>query len=1731
MDTPLINLHPENTGEDAPKLDLFGNQGSAVLSDEGIDNYALKYHVALGNDSPGVDQIKASLRLGNEASLRDWAVTRATLEDRQVRDSLIADYAKARPSGELQPGEREFLGSLSTADLKQPRDILERRFADAVVTMTMADDKSGAVDEAMASNSDAVDGHANWATRTIAQKEYAGLAAEKVKGMIGFMDEAKQYVPFYQWWQGVNAAPADTTESDSMLLGNVMEEQVKDMWLRDPEGFKNAIDDVQARAERGEINPRNAYDFLMAVQQFTPWDRRFGNIQSASDLIEVVPGVGLIGDLAVGGGKMTARIAGKVATRGAEKDIVKGVEEAANRSINWTGPDGKSYEFTPEDVPDHIVERELRGNLERQKKDLAKLRRIAERSKMDPERKAAAIAESENGVKKLQTFLDAYDARKAGNVDPQDVIKRDYIDPKTGEKITVDVPNTAEERAKGVIDAAVENAGAKGFDPVTVNVNNGRIEDAAIDGLTARSGQGISQTEIPKDTLGLGKDLANRIQSFFYPLAYLRNPGRMAQQAQDLMLTALRTSSNELLRAMSEGVMAQRVTREQLEAAMPAIKEEMRRTYHTADNAIIDTEWRVLHESENAAQVNYVELGIGRPDGTFFDSPIEALDTGVNVYKLKQDSFEVVQKGQGYFLRTRQAVDETNPAFRDILIDTDHKTPETAGALFTQYLRSGDAFMSAAGKANRKVAVHQISKIHEAVFNAAKDIGTISKREAKRLDKILELNRDTVLFKGTKDEVRGFWFKNVGDFEQAYKRMFNEYPSDKVTRAYFTYKNLMDFDYMVRNLKLYREKSRLGFQKIEFSVPVERTKPDGTVESFMQYSNKPIEGKFVDDVIQDGTDKRILIIDSETKTTKYIRSKTDGMADVTALKEKGYRLVQLVNPDQRPLKNLVQNDNLIQYVLTRDHQVSKLDYAQIPYREGGHVVVNANWKVSQPKIVTTSDGTKMHIGDSHFTFVSSETEAKFWAERMEKARKLLLQGDDGALKDYLVKYTPYKSVNEFKALFEAKTINGEVIDPTFQLDTPFVHVADRAGTNDAAKTYARDTLGKHFEGVFDTLDMPENQYRLLDKEFAGQKSDQALTVTGSDTAAWNFAAARQLSPLQTMQNSIATVSRDLALDNVQHQAAETFIQEFKDVLDIPLEKMRQDPMEAVLNPVFNRNADQGRVGVAKAQRLATLQFLGMRPPAAQATDWIKNKLLNFTYNYGGKGTADFVDDWAIPMITDPSRYLRATAFHLTMGFFNPIQLVLQAQTMAHAIAITGNPARVGSSLAATYLMTVGRVTSRPEVLEGLAKRAVKFGWKESEFKEMYNIVREQGLHIVGGEVGSLDTLFHPTMFKSKAGSFLEKGTMFFREGERMVRLNGFAIAYKEFRQANPTKVLDATDIGRIMSRADDLTLNMTSASNAAWQNGIFSIPTQFMGFQARLSEQILGKTLTGPERMRLVGTYSALYGVPVGASAALLWPFGEDIRQAALERGINIDEGATDVLMNGMLSVAVEAATGRQYNVSNRYGPGGLTVLRDFMNGDKDIFDIVQGASGSIISDAFTVATPLIADLASFKFDDVMLADAAHAFRGISSVSNVAKLLYAMRTGKLLSKNGTVLGPMDDFDAWVMVTSGLTRQELNDAFLKMDAMKDMKSAETELDKQFMRYARMASDLPPGSEERKRMWAKAMTFMVDRDPQDISKLYNQVIAGKDVQTQVEERFVKEGPVSTRDARNQLQNNQE
>jgi hypothetical protein len=1758
----------------------------------------MKYHMALGNDSPGPEKIKSSIQAGTEDQLRNYAANNEYLKDKAVRASLMGMYAAQRPEGELQPGEREFLDSLSTAELHDSKTVFEKLYGNKVVTATMADSVDQ-VQEAVDVNASAVDAAHKASADSIAKGELWRALAEEADAMsdtntwYGLYSTAKTFIPFRSWYGETNLTP-DDVKSDSFFKGDSIANQVQILKGRTVDENSTIIADIRKRMQDGTVNPADVAAFAKAAQGYSYSDRWMGNFSSGVDALDLVPGIGVSGSIISGVGKGALRFGTKIA---AKRAVVKGIAEAEaetaataiardapraqhiygasydpNTGVGYT-INGQKFNVVEKDsikssksgrevgarvvyrneangVSDHVIEINPK-KIAQDFQDKAWTKPKVEGVKVFPEdafkteqewkdfvihheaehlyvRRAEgqSLAEYENLIN--ERAMKKFKVENSKAPPSNNTFGKEVVDPKTGNVDIVDIPDTPENRVAAIADAGVDNAERNTLDPVAIHTTNGRLNQAAAHSII----EDASGMKLSTDEKTLFKRMGRVLDGFFNPERRIAGVAtNMSNRAKENMLAALANSRNAALRALFEGAQANRISIDQLERMMPEIQAEVRRQTSTPQNAILETKWGSIHESTNIEGVNYIEYGIGKSDGTMFGSRNAADDAAVNLYGLEPGTYKIITQGSGSFIKMRKAIDEVAPKFRDMLLDANTTAPVRTHTLFSRFLASGDTFVSDAAKKARLVATHQASKIHDAMYNAAKDIGQISKREATNLEAILEMNRDTEFgVAGTSSYQRGFWYDNVGAFEQAYKRMFpnDGFPSEKVTRAYFTYRNLMDADYLARNMRLYREKSRLGFNTFNFAIPV-AANIDGTTEKTMQMMGHRVEGKFVDDIIQDGTDKRILIIDNENVETHYVRSKSDGMALPMDYQAKGYKMVMLANPNVRPLMNLTGNDNLIQYVLVKNFETRPMDFVQIPYRPGGHVVVSANWKVSQPRIVTTSDGSRIHVGDNHFTFVSSRKEAQVWAERMETARKMLVAGDYKALGKYITdKNLPYNSLNEFIALFEPRVVDGEQVEATFLKDSPFVEVADADGTNDAAKTYARDRLSVHFNGVEDTLDMPENLYKLIDKEFAGTRNEVARTVVqnGPD---WAFEKARHLSPMQTLQDSISRVMRSTALDNYQTHAAENFVEQYADTMLTPKDVMRQNVLEHLMNPDWNPKADPVRLAAAKANRMATIQFLGMRDPTASALDWVKDKLLDSVYNAGGKARADWVDAHLLPYVKDPSVYLRSVGFHLKLGLFNPQQLFINSQTMFHAMAISGDPKAVMRSTAATTLMSAGRMTERPEVLFKIAQISTKFGWKANEFKEMWAIYKEQGIGIVGGEVGSLDNIFAPKVFTGAVGKFLDKGTMFFQETERAVRANAWALAYQEFRKANPTKVINADDIASMMRRSDTLSVNMTRASNAAWQHGVFSIPAQFSGYQARIMQQMLGKELTLAEKARVFTMYSALYGLPVGVGATGLtagYPVGEDIRQAALARGIKLDEGATGLLMNGMINAVLKAATGSDYNVGQRVGPGGLEPLRQMLNGDKTAWQIIGGPSATIVSDVMSRAFPAIHDILTLDINSLKQVDFMNSFQEVSTVSNVTKLYYALQAHKLLSKNGTPLGHMNTQEAWIMAVTGLTPQHIADAYTKLNEMKDMKAIEADQNKAFLTYFRKALELKEGSPERRDLIAKAKSFMINRDPTDTNTLMMQAFGNKTVEDTANEQFAKGGPTNTRQDRKNL-----
>src|SRR5690606_598397 len=134
----------------------------------------------------------------------------------------------------------------------------------------------------------------------------------------------------------------------------------------------------------------------------------------------------------------------------------------------------------------------------------------------------------------------------------------------------------------------------------------------------------------------------------------------------------------------------------------------------------------------------------------------------------------------------------------------------------------------------------------------------------------------------------------------------------------------------------------------------------------------------------------------------------------------------------------------------------------------------------------------------------------------------------------------------------------------------------------------------------------------------------------------------------------------------------------------------------------------------------------------------------------------------------------------------------------------------------------------------------------------------------------------------------DKGRFFFKEGNMWHRGTAFATSFLRWRAENPTKMLNAAEMQKIVDRADLYYINMSRASNNDILSGsLLSVPAQFMTFHKNVAEQLLGSRLTPAEKARVMLMYSTVYGLPVGVGlpAAPIWPISEEIRQAVLEQG------------------------------------------------------------------------------------------------------------------------------------------------------------------------------------------------------------------------------------------------------
>lgn len=1184
--------------------------------------------------------------------------------------------------------------------------------------------------------------------------------------------------------------------------------------------------------------------------------------------------------------------------------------------------------------------------------------------------------------------------------------------------------------------------------------------------------QRVQDEWMGKDPLDDSLSLRTRTPSIFS----LESLGQsFTRERTDRIFNSLRKNAKTLLGIPLNNSAIVRLPEQALQVAIDETKANLSKTYGHVNEAFLDVSFdgpfAVTRPEEQLVNTTVVHLRLGKPDASLFDTPSQAAIYGVDMYGLSPNAFSILQNGNGFYINIAKSIDETLDGVRDVLISTDNKSEGGFLNAFLSLLRTPEDQLSKLQNANRKLATTAAQELHRLMLDSSKAISkNISKQEREQLSGIWQRNRDFI------DEAtgeRGYFYKTISEFEDAFHDRFKGMPTEGQTEAYFTYVQLMDMDYILRNLALHRDLSRVGAERV-------RVFTDVMVEGGLTAAtpSRPFAGRITERIPFEDTseDFGIWVYDPRTKKGEFhLRSQVtkDVLDDIEGKTTKdGFRIIEVVNPIEKPLLEAAQTSETIHFAVVKQFDNVKFDWGILPYRPGGHVEYGDQFFVKQPRIRrSTASGSLRHIYEGDVSLLSAATsaEATKWAKVADDARKLLRAGKEEELRDFLDKNAPW-NIDEFKAFFtEREMPDGSIKPALLHMDDSITWT--HTGRNTSDMDHFKQTL-TGYDNYFNAIRSKYNLFaQSVDKKYLGSRDPDLPRVEELGTEQqpiFKLAKPRLLSPLETLNKSIANVTRSRHMTDYKTTAIESFIEEFADVMQLPhggKAELRRNPVYYFHNPPWDtETTNKTLLAAAKATRRANLMFIGTESELGSKLFWLQSKLVDQIYTKLGQKASNFVTEKYLPTVKDPITYARSIAFHTKLGLFNPVQLALQAQSFVHVMAVAGPGVALRAAGDAVRMRQLA-LTENEDIINQFAR----WSGNADIFKESYRELKSTGYYNVGGEVAWRDDVFEPNMFKGPVGTFLEKGTVFFDEGERFVRLSAWNAAFYEWRAANPTKKIDNLTRNQILQRADLMAVNMTRASNAAWQNGLWSVPTQFLAFQARLAEQLLpgfSSRLTAAEKRRAYLTYSAVYGLPVGAGATFgVYPFYEDIRQAALERGVQLDNKLLQAAHEGMMSTLLSVVSGKDYNINERFGPGGTTLFKEVVNGEKPVMDLLLGASGSILGDMISSAAPAtnaFLSLFSMDVDPPTMEDFLEVTRNVSTINNAAKAWYMYNQGRFFTRNGSsVIDNATGFDAFMTGVLGVSPRDATDTFLMIRSRKEQRAAEDAAEKEIIKYYRMA----------------------------------------------------------------------
>lgn len=1166
-----------------------------------------------------------------------------------------------------------------------------------------------------------------------------------------------------------------------------------------------------------------------------------------------------------------------------------------------------------------------------------------------------------------------------------------------------------------------------------------------------------------------------------------RGPGSLSNEQANRLTEELSKQADVLLSTLDDPAVVRMGEAATAEALVRAEKALMQRVSKAEDGVV-----EIVHvrESEEAfGGVDRVDAYLGdTAKRAGFQTPEKAQTYAGRVYRLREGTYTIDQVGNSWYIRVSKHVDETDPTIERLRIDTDNTTPKSFLNTVLGFARGADHVASDAVQGAKKLSINAANNTLGKFRDALAPLKNINKEQVLRLEDMVESSQ----------LVNKKFFDNYFDYETEYTRRYNAPPTPEEAAAYFTYKNVADFKYLQDNLSAYRDKARLGVENHSFVVraknaegksemlrtdnfearPVERIEGDG---GGVLYLNEKGEPKFV----TRGREPR------GTKSFAKQKQEFDEM-----LESGEYKILQVVNPYDEALSKLKKNFGApINYVIVRETKTRPLSFKQVEYNPSGNGRYGDDvLYLKQPAANKLSSGVTVYNGDKTAFVFTVRSEAKKFAEAFEKARQMLVRGaPEKDITAFVRANLPFADAAEFMSNFRG--IAGGADDAPFSLNVPFTLVSPGQRTTDTLKF--NDLFGD------DWIDVYGDTHSLAPKIGNYSGGDPLNTITKSqDTAAFNIVPARQMNLLDGVGRTVNSLVRDRYFRDLKHRAVEDWATEFGEYVNTSTADLRANPMKYIRDGAdYRKNLSKDEITRAELARKSLLDFLSLDDPDTTAWKTLRQRVVDSVYDKTG---TELIDPLKWTKNADPSTVARSAVFHAKLGMFNPLQFGRQAAGALHAMAIDGNPIRSAQSVYIYWAMRMAEMGSGGNMSKLWSGTAKALGINKADLDEIYHYWRATGSNVVEGEYGLATDYLSPNLFQGIGGKALDGSLMFFREGNKVHKSISFILAFMKYREANKLGKLTNSDLTKIMTRADAMYVNMTRASNSLSQKGWTAVPQQFFGYHLRMTEQMLSKKITWPERLRIMSAYGLMYGMPTGLLGTTLgafWPWREQARQAALEAGVAGDNFLMNTLIDGLPSALMSMA-GVEYDVAAAFGPSGLSWLKDLVSGDiTQSFGAGPNFLGQVIETGAPFVKAIQGAFTSDNGDDYPLApqDFWNAAKNITTISLADKIYVAATTGLWMMKNGNPTARIDN-DFWDLVAIGLgmTPQQVVDTYLMNQSNQGVEQTKARIGR--LAIQDFNRGLKSSGQERQMYFkrARAWTIAAGLTPSEEGELFNRAL---------------------------------